>query len=105
MMGRYIKMNLKMYLEVTYFPIFAFIAWGPFAEPEEQLNIILTDDINKNKGDGNHTKLRAKVKGDKESNRKNDSVSEREYSISHQIEMEDLKVQQQIMQDRQTKHP
>ena len=50
------------------FPSFlAFIACGPFAEPEDQLNKMLTDDTNKKKGDGTRTKLRAKVKGDKNS--------------------------------------
>ena len=80
---------------------FAFVAWGPFAELEDQLNIMLTDDTNKKKGDGIRAKLRAKVKGDKDSSRQNDSVSERGYSISQQIEMEHLNVQKQIMLDRQ----
>ena len=80
---------------------FAFVAWGPFAELEDQLNIMLTDDTNKKKGDGIRAKLRAKVKGDKDSSRQNDSVSERGYSISQQIEMEHLNVQKQTMLDRQ----
>ena len=78
-----------------------FVAWGPFADPEDQLNIVLTDDTLKKKGDGTRKQLRSKEKEEKELSRENDTLLGRGLSTSQEIEMEHLKVQRQMMIDRQ----
>ena len=83
------------------FPSFiAFIAWGPFAAPEEQLNIQLIDETLKPKGKGNRKDIRDSASEEKDINRVNDNTSQRGLSTAQDIEMEHLKVQRQMMVDR-----
>ena len=84
------------------FPSFvAFIAWGPFASPDEQLNIQLIDETLKPKGKGSRKDIRDSASKDKDLHRSNDNTSHRGLSTAQDIEVEHLKVQQQMMVDRQ----
>ena len=58
------------------FPSFmTFVTLGPFSEPEIQLNLLLTDNTLKKKGEDNHKSQRAKVKKEKDLNRSHDNTS------------------------------
>lgn len=49
---------------------FTFVTWGAFADPETQLNLLLTDDTLKKKGKDSRKNQMSKVKDEKDLNRK-----------------------------------
>ena len=59
-----------------------FVTCGPFAEPEDELNLLLIDDALKKKGTYSCKNLRLKVKDKKNINRANDNLSTRGLTTS-----------------------
>ena len=80
---------------------FVFVTYGPFATPEDELNILKIDDEGGKNPDGSRAKHRAKLKDTKVLERENDDTAIRGFTASQRIDMENLKVQKQMMVDRQ----
>ena len=72
-----------------------FVAWGPFAEPNDRLLLFLTQDAPKNMAMGRAAKRKADMELN-ESERASDSGNNRGFSTDQRISIEGLYLQKQI---------
>jgi len=81
--------------ETYIFPGFmAFMVWGPFAEPNDQLSLFMTSDRNYGGGKGRAEKRKAR-KIEKDIIRKDDNANERGMTIDQKISYESLLMQKE----------
>ena len=80
---------------------YIFVTCGPFASPEEELDVLKIDDSGTKSKDGSMKMHRKKEKLIKDVARECDATSERGLTSSERIDLENLEMQKQMMRDRQ----
>ena len=84
------------------FPSFiVFVIWGPFAQPDNRLEILLIDDKDKSKKEGTWAQQRINKAKKKQNDSASDTATERGFSTDQRIEIEHLNVSKQFIRDRQ----
>ena len=79
---------------------YIFVTCGPFASPEEELDVLKLDDTGKKKKNGSRSSSKKKEKLIKDVAREYDDTSERGLTTSQRIDLENLEIQKEMMRDR-----
>ena len=86
----------KDYMFPSYY---AFILFGPFADPDDRLTLLLTDDTSKSKKDGSRAQRRKTDQKEKLDNAAHDTSAVRGFSTDQRINIESLNVQKKMQVD------